>query len=335
VRGDVGCPKHMTYGPCGGVGVDGSCEVGPKPCVFLVDPVVPWPGPSPEPGPPGTGFRDRLGVRPLVLATLPDVPLDAGSIASAAAELAGSVDAALLGDSGRARVQFPPAYRAALVQRHGLAAWVGLNCRDRNRVALEAEVAALAHLGVVGVHCVTGDHPVSGHRPDAMAVFDLESHELAALARAHGLLVSVAESPAAPPVAARPARTAQKVRAGAELVMLQQCGAASDVARFVAGLHAVGAPVPVLAGVPVIVDREGAELLASFASAVLPPGFVETVLAAADPFGTGVELAVRCGRELLALDGVAGVVLGGGAGRGAEVAFARAQALIGRELARC
>ena len=38
------CPKHMTYGPCGGVGADGACEVAPLPCAFLGGPVVPWDG---------------------------------------------------------------------------------------------------------------------------------------------------------------------------------------------------------------------------------------------------------------------------------------------------
>ena len=51
--------------------------------------------------------------------------------------LAGSVDAVLAGDAGAARVQFPPAYRASLIQATGLAVWTGFNCRDRNRVAME------------------------------------------------------------------------------------------------------------------------------------------------------------------------------------------------------
>ena len=275
--------------------------------------------------------RALLGTRPLVLATLPDAPMDAVSIAETAAVLRG-VDAVVIGDSGRARVQFPPSYRAMLVQQAGVPAWVGLNCRDRNRVALEGELAALAHLGVAAVHCVTGDHPASGHRPDAQPVFDLESHELVALARAAGLVVSVAESPAAPPVAVRAARVAQKVRAGADVLLPQYCGDPSDVAAFVAAVRAAGAAIPVLPGVPVVIDKVGAALLASFAAAVLPTGYAETVLAADDPVATGIALAVEYGRALLALDDVAGVVLGGGARAGAERQYAEAEAHIAAEL---
>lgn len=46
------CPKHMTYGPCGGVATDGTCEVGTAPCTFLEAPVVRWTGRRPEVSPP-------------------------------------------------------------------------------------------------------------------------------------------------------------------------------------------------------------------------------------------------------------------------------------------
>ncbi|WP_433283754.1 methylenetetrahydrofolate reductase C-terminal domain-containing protein [Pseudonocardia sp. CA-142604] len=329
------CPKHMTYGPCGGVGPDGACEIGPEPCVFLHDPVVPWPGMPPadaEPGPAGRAFRDLMRRRPVVISGMPAAPLDACSIADTAEVLRGSVDAVLTGDMPAARVQFPPAYHAMLVQERGIPVWAGLNCRDRNRVALEGEVAALAHAGVAGVHCVTGDHTFTGHRPDAAAVFDLESHELVPRARAAGLLVSVAESPAAPPVERRGGRLAQKVRAGAQLCLLQFCGEAQDVAAFIGTARAAGADVPVLPAVPVIVDEYGARVMASFAAAVLPAGLADSVRRADDPAAAGIEAAVCHARELLTVDGVAGVVLNGVAAGGAETLLARSMAAVGRAL---
>lgn len=329
------CPKAMTYGPCGGVQDDGDCEIAPIPCTFLGRPLVRWEGTTPEPAPrvgAGEALLARARAGRLVLTGLPAAPMDAGSLRASAAELAGAVDAVLMGDSGRARVQFPPSYRARLAQDAGLVAWPGVNCRDRNRVALEGELAALAGIGVGGVHCVTGDHTRTGHRPDAAPVFDLESTELVALAHDLGLATSVAESPASPPVADRPARVASKVRAGADLCLLQYCGEVDDVARFVAQVRRAGTVVPVLPGVPVVTDRDGAEQLASFAAAVLPAGYVEGVLAAPDPYAAGVAAAVTYARALLAVDGVGGVVLAGAPPPGDEVGFARALAEIAREL---
>jgi len=318
----------MTYGPCGGVGADGSCEVGDFRCTFLGLPLPRWTGGRQTRGP-GAGHEllDLAARRPLIVSMLPAAPLDARSITECAAPLRGTVDAVLAGDAATSRVQFPPAYRARLIQDEGLRVWAGVNCRDRNRVALEAELAALAHAGVAAVHCVTGDHPLGGGRPDAQPVFDLDSTRLVALAAEYGLLVSVAESPAAPPVELRAERVGEKARAGASFAMLQYCGGAAEVAAF-----AANCPVPVLPGVPMIVDREGARLLRSFAAAVLPEGFTETILDAADPLAAGIDLAVRHGRELLEIPGIAGVVVAGGVVAGAEPAFAEALGEVTRAL---
>lgn len=356
------CPKDMTYGPCGGVASDGACEVSVHRCTFLDAPLVRWPGAVDVPRAdvvvperavgravvteravvrdnavpaPRSALFDLLTLathRPVVVSALPSRALDAESITESAEIMRGTVDAVLAGDSGRSRVQFPPAYRAHLIQAAGLPAWVGVNCRDRNRVALEGELAALAHVGVAGVHAVTGDHTLTGDRPDARAVFDLESTEVVALARELGITVSVAESPASPPVALRAARLAQKVRAGAQLCFPQYCGDADDVRRFIDDARAAGADVPFVPGVPVVIDRPGALMLGSFAAAVLPTGYVEAILAARDPYQAGIAAAIDYAEQLLEIDGVVGVLPAGGPTPGTETAFAHALASIGKAL---
>jgi methylenetetrahydrofolate reductase (NADPH) len=338
------CPKHMTYGPCGGVESDGRCEVSDLGCVFLPDPTVRWPSPADDTlGPDAAASTDistaagrelvaLMQQRPVIVSGLPARPMDASSIAACADILRGNVDAVLSGDSGRARVQFPPSYRAELIRRNGLRAWLGVNCRDRNRVALEGELAALAEAGVAAVHCVTGDHTDTGDRPDAKPVFDLEGTSLVPLARRLGLLVSVAESPASPPVERRAARTVEKQHAGAQLVLPQYSGEVSELADFIAETSAAGGTMPFFPGVPVVIDHEGARVLSSFAAAILPRGYVESILEASDPFAAGVRASVELATRLLGVEGVAGVGAAGGARVGQEEQFARALALIGHEL---
>jgi 5,10-methylenetetrahydrofolate reductase len=335
----------MEYGPCGGVEFDGTCEVADHACVFLDTPTVRWRGPSIEPveinlrgrvstsstsGSGSTdGMRALLQTRSIVVADFPAAALSAPSIAECAAVLRGTVDAVLAGDSGAERVQFSPAYRAHLIQSAGLPVWTGLNCRDRNRVALEGELASLAELGVAGIHCVTGDHTLTGSRPDAAPVFDLDSTELAALASAAGLLVSVGEAPATPPVEKRPARLLEKQHAGADICFVNHAGGVEPVREFIAASRALGVTLGFIPCIPIVVDRESAELLRTFTTLVLPPGYLDGILAASDVRAAGIAAAVALGRDFLALDGVVGVNLSGGAGPDHAVEFAEALAEIG------
>jgi methylenetetrahydrofolate reductase (NADPH) len=339
-----GCPKSMHYGPCGGVSADGTCEVAPTPCVFIDVKTVTWPAPHETAVPaPSDNFPNHrtaaatevlaiASARPLIITGLPAAPMSSESLARCADILRGSVDAVLSGDSGRARVQFPPSYRAELIRTNGLRAWLGVNCRDRNRVALEGELLALADAGVAGVHCVTGDHTDLGDRPDAKPVFDLEGIQVVPRAREAGLLVSVAESPASPPVNRRAARLVEKVHAGAQFCFPQYSGGASDTDRYINEVRAAGVDIPFIAGVPVVIDRVGAELLASFAAAILPDGFIDGILSATDPFEAGIRASVKFATELLEIDGVAGIAAAGGARVGQELQFAEALARIAAEL---
>ncbi|MFT4052138.1 MAG: methylenetetrahydrofolate reductase C-terminal domain-containing protein [Microbacterium sp.] len=332
------CPKSMTYGPCGGVNADGSCEVNPTPCVFLPRPLpVAWGGVAPTSDalastPAGRELQRIAARRGLVFTGFPTRAMRSDAVGPSADELVGRVDAVLSGDAGRARVQFPPAYRAELIGRTGLRVWMGFNARDRSRVALERELSSLRALGVAGVHCVTGDHTVTGDRPDARPVFDLESTTTIPLSRARGLLTSFAESPAAPPADRRGARVREKQRAGGQLCLTQYCGDADEAAEFVELCRAAGATVPVLPGVPLVVDRDGAALLASFHAAKLPAGYLGRLFAARDVRAEGIRLAIDYGRQLLEVAGVGGVVIAGGARLGEEAAYARDLATVAAEL---
>lgn len=320
------CPKRMVHGPCGGVQHDGTCEIGTVPCPFVAAPVL-------VPIEVGRPVPLAVSTRPLVLADVPAPPLDLDALRRAAATMAGAVDCGLTGDHGRARVQLPPVLRAQALRDEGVLPWVGLNCRDRNRVALEGELAGLATVGVAAVHCVTGDHTLTGHRPDAMPVFDLDSTALATLAAGAGLTVSVAEAPLSPPVESRAARAAAKAAAGAAVCIVNHTGSAKVVADFVDATRAAGAAdLAFVACVPVVVSRASAHELRRFTGLVPPPGLLELVEDADDPFAIGVDEATRFAVSVLEETGVIGVDLSGVPGAGEEPVLARAMAEIGRRL---
>jgi 5,10-methylenetetrahydrofolate reductase len=309
----------MVYGPCGGVRDDGRCELAEHRCVFLDRPLAGWPGPpvrAPEPAPDGLLARAAAG--PVVLADLSFAPFDLASMHRAVDLLAPVSDGLLVGEHAN-RPDFPPVMIAAEVLDAGGRLWTTLACRDRNLVVLEQELAGLAALGIDGVLCVTGDGRGPGVREGVTQVFDLDGPRLAALAAGMGLNVAVPEAPEAPPVDLRPARVAQKQRAGAQLCVLNHTSGPERVAAFVAAARAAGATLPFVAGVAVYTDEPSARVLQRFPGLYLDAEVVERVLAAPDPRAAGIEAAVAEARALLAVPGVVGVNLSGmGSGRGED-----------------
>jgi methylenetetrahydrofolate reductase (NADPH) len=358
------CPKHMAHGPCGGVRLDGDCEVpGFGSCTFLAATERDWPyrpiadgearveRPHPVPHPrseqPGNqlseqpsehldnqaaAFMTAASTRPVVVVDLPAPAMSADGLRACADELAGRADACLIGDHGDARVQFPPSYRARLLADAGIPTWAGINCRDRNRVAIEGEIAACVDAGVVGLHCVTGDHPQTGHRADAMPVFDLDCVDVVELGRDRGVLCSVAHAPAAPPVEHRLARLLAKVEAGAEVVFIDHCGGAEPMAHAAGKLRGAGFRGLVLACVPVVTSRATAAVIESFAGDRLPLGYIEGILSAPDPVSAGIAAATELTELMLDIPGVDGVNLSGGAQPGHDLDAAREVAEIGRRV---
>ncbi len=324
------CPKHMTYGPCGGVRDDLVCEVGTVTCPFIDGAPVAWAGPAPASHRIPAAW-ERSGRHQIVLSDLTVPAYDAASLARCTSALAESCDALLVGQY-HDQPDFPPTLLAALIREAGGHPWVTLSCRDRNRVVLEQDLAGLAAVGVDAVFCVTGDARAPGVRQDTTQVFDLDGPRLAGMASAAGLAVAVPESPDAPPRPARPLRLAEKWRAGAGAAVLNHVGTAERLAEFVTAVRAAGADVPVVAGVAVYTDEECARTLQAFPGLALDPDRVEAVLAAPDPVAAGIDEAVAEALELLAVDGVAGVNLSGRGTSGGYEQAAEIKAEIGRRI---
>jgi 5,10-methylenetetrahydrofolate reductase len=330
-----GCPKSMTFGPCGGVRDDTSCELDARPCPFAQPGagVVRWDREASAQAapPPGSTLLDAARRGPVVITDLTIPPYDAEGLADVTRTLAGSCDAVLVGEHQN-RPDFPPTLMAALIAQAGGTAWVTLACRDRNRLVLEQELAGLAVAGVDGVLCVTGDVRAQGVRPGVTQVFDLDGTQLAALAREVGHAVAVPEAPSAAPRRLRPARLVEKQRAGAHLAILNHAGRPGEVASFVAASRHLGLTIPVIAAVAVYTDERSARVLQNFPGLHLDPGEVGRVLGAADVRAAGIETAVREATALLAVDGVTGVNLSGLASGDGAMAGALVKAEVGHRI---
>jgi methylenetetrahydrofolate reductase (NADPH) len=293
------CPKHMIFGPCGGVRPDGGCEMAAQPCAFA------------EPVLPSTPVRGRAPRSvPRVLVDLSVPPYDRSALVRAAQLLAPAADAVLVGEHHN-RPDFPPTLLAQVLLGAGANPWLTLACRDRNRIVLEQELRGLQLVGVDTALCVTGDGRGPDVRPDVTQVFDLDGPRLTMLAAQLGMSAAVAETPNAPPRSLRALRLVGKQRCGASVAVLNHVARPADVAAFVAAARGEGLTIPVIAAVAVFTDEASVAALRGLPGLELDADVVGSVLSSGDPVAAGVAAAVHEARTLLSIDGVAGVNISG------------------------
>lgn len=317
---DSDCPKRMEFGPCGGVRPDGQCEMRPGACAF--EDIVPWSGPQPP---------ARAARAPLVLTDFSCTPFDRADVAATAGLLAPGCDAVLVGEHQN-KPDFPPTLMGSLLLDAGVAPWITLSCRDRNRVVLEQELRGLRSIGVETVLCVTGDGRGYDVRPDVTQTFDLDGPRLVSLAASVGVVPAVPETPTAPPVRGRPARLVEKQRAGAGLAVLNHVPFPDMVADFMAAALAGGLTIPVIAAVAVFTDSVSAAVLEGLPGLELDAAVTQRVLGAADPVSAGIAAAVDEARALLSIEGIEGVNVSGLASASGARVGAEIKAEVGRRI---
>jgi len=175
---------------------------------------------------------------------------DPDEVGRSASELRGKVDAANCTDNPAARPHLSSLAAGALVAASGVAPVVQLTCRDRNRLALQADLLGAAALGARDVLLLTGDHVSAGDHPEAKSLYDVDSLHLLRIARVlrddgtylsgralssrPSYFIGAVENPFAPPHDFRPVRLAKKVEAGAEFVQTQLCFNLPRLSEFIA-----------------------------------------------------------------------------------------------------
>jgi methylenetetrahydrofolate reductase (NADPH) len=237
------------------------------------------------------------------------------------------LDAINATDNPSARAHAAPLAVAIGLVGRGAEPIMQLTCRDRNRLALQADLVGAAMHGIVNICCLTGDDVTAGDEPQARRVFDLDGPQLVALASmigegsymsgrtiepAPGFFVGAVENPGAPPFEVRRRRAAKKAQAGARFLQLQLCYRPELLERFIAGVHEDGVTAS-CAMLPSICMAGSAGALrfidAKVPGVEVPPEVLARIDASADPGEECFELACEQARHALSLPGVAGIHL--------------------------
>jgi methylenetetrahydrofolate reductase (NADPH) len=239
--------------------------------------------------------------------------------------LRGFVDAVNVTDSNRAMVAMAAIPAAVIVGQSGVEPIVQMTGRDRNRIALQADVLGAAALGLETFVFMSGDDPRQGSHPDAMNVKDLDGIGLVRMAAAlregrllsgdelkapPNLVIGATASPFTAPMEADLTKAFEKIAAGAEFLQTQPVFEIETFTRWVAALEA-GAPrdVPILAGVLALRSAAQTERLAGVPGLAIGGDVIERMRRADDGEREGITIAVEQVRALRKLRGVRGVHL--------------------------
>jgi len=237
------------------------------------------------------------------------------------------VDAVNATDNTAAHAHASPLAVAIALQQLGMEPIVQLVCRDRNRLALEAEIAGAALHGIENICCLTGDDVTAGDEPEARRVFDLDSIQLLATANtmrngtylsgrkidpAPRLFLGAVENPQAPPQNYRVDRAEKKVRAGAQFLQLQVGFELGALERFMAEAVATGLAerVALLPSICLVRTAKSLRYIDEHVPGIsVPPELIERVEGSADPEAECFEIGCELAEAARRIPGVRGLHL--------------------------
>jgi 5,10-methylenetetrahydrofolate reductase len=255
---------------------------------------------------------------------------DPARVAELAGTLRGKVDAVNCTDNSAAHAHIAAIAAARLLLDQGVEPVMQLVCRDRNRLALQADLLGAAALGVRNVVCMTGDDVSTGDHPETKPIYDLDSVQLIriatimrdegtylsgrALTDAPSFLIGAVENPFAPPLEFRPMRLGTKIEAGAEFIQTQICFNLNKLRLFMSRCGELGLldHVWVLAGVFVPSSAAGARYLRDQVPGVdVPDGVIER-MASVPPEAQkeeGIRIALEIVDAVREIPGISGIHL--------------------------
>jgi len=224
------------------------------------------------------------------------------------------VHAMNLTDHQSAVMRFPSLGGTLAVKERGGEPILQMTCRDRNRLALQADLLFAYTRGVTNVLCLTGDSVTVGDHKTAKGVFDIDScqllHTIRTLESGKDMggnelngtpefCAGAIVTPEAEPLEPQLIKFEKKVAAGADFIQTQAIYDLDNFRRFMD--YARKFNVKILAGIVLLVGARMAKFMNNNVPGIFVPQALIDELAAA-PKGTalkkGIEIAGRMIRQI-------------------------------------
>ncbi len=259
----------------------------------------------------------------------PPKSADGSLVAEKAKILNGYVDACNITDNQTAVVRISSMGAGLIAQQNGMEAIMQMTCRDRNRLAMQADILAAHALGIHNILCLTGDHMSFGNHPQAKGVHDLDSVQLIQMFKQMRdekkfqcgeempveprLFIGCAENPFGDPSEYRALRLKKKILAGADFIQTQCIFNIPKFKKWMEMVRAEGLhqEIKILAGITPIKGAGMAKYMQKFVPGLdVPQEIVDRIAAkekGAPQQEEGTMLGAEMIKEVAEVEGVAGV----------------------------
>ena len=219
------------------------------------------------------------------------------------------VDAINITDHQSSVMRFPSIGGCLAIKERGGEPILQMTCRDRNRLALEAELLLAYTRDIGNVLCLTGDAVPVGDHKEAKGVFDLDSVQLLMAIRqmeagtdlggneldgAISFCAGAIVTPEANPIEPQLIKFEKKVEAGAEFFQTQAIYDLDNFAKFMD--YARQFRVKILAGIVLLSSARMAKYMTDNVPGIFVPQELIDELASApkgEALNKGIEIAGR------------------------------------------
>jgi len=242
--------------------------------------------------------------------------------------LKGIVDAVNITDNQTGVVRMASWAACLLLIQEGLEPTLQMVVRDRNRLAMQADICGAYAHGIRNMLCLSGDHQQFGNHPLTKGVFDIDSIQLIYTVRkmrdsekflndeemegAPKMFIGAAENPFAEPFEWRVHRLEKKIAAGVDFIQTQ---CIYDMKRFREWMQQANdmgltEKVHILAGVTPLKSGGMARYMAKNVSGItIPDEIIDRMVKAPKAAEEGIKICVEQIEELKGIKGVHGIHL--------------------------
>jgi len=256
-------------------------------------------------------FEEKLGSNDFIVTTEvgPPKSVDVSEMVHHIELLKDKVDAINITDHQSSVMRFPSIGGCLVVKELGGEPILQMTCRDRNRLALEAELLLAYSRGITNVLCLTGDSVDVGDHKEAKPVFDLDSVQLLKMIRtlesgtdmggnelkaAPHFCIGATVHPEADFIEPQLIKFDKKVAAGAQFMQTQGIFDLASLRRFMQ--YASQFKIKILAGIIVLSSAGMARYMNNNVPGIIVSQAIIDELAAVEKgkgLQKGIEIAAR------------------------------------------